>query len=202
MKERTYVNLRHGKTHYIFNGDTNNSNTPLIVCVHGLGAGVFVFQYLASALALMGGFRILLVDLYGSGFSEPAKTAHNGDLFVDQLYELIEKLNLENSKITFIAHSMGGAIVTLFTAKYPEKVESLVLLSPAGMKWRIFGIFFLRWFSGMCRWVMRKLLPIFFEYTLPLTFFDTHFSKEGITLYKESIYEAGLENFSDTMFNK
>jgi pimeloyl-ACP methyl ester carboxylesterase len=200
-EERTFVNLKHGKTRYILKGDLDNPNAPLILCIHGLGAGIFAFQYLANALALAGGFRVLLVDLYGSGFSDAAKASHDGDLYVDQLYELLEKLNL-NAKVTLVAHSMGGAIATIFTSKYPERVEKLVLLSPAGMKWRIFGVFFLRWFARPCRWLLRKFLPIFFEKFLPLTFFDPEFSKEGLTLYRESIREAGLDKYSDTMFNK
>jgi pimeloyl-ACP methyl ester carboxylesterase len=202
VQHRTFVQTTHGDTHYVLEGAIHDKTAPLIVMVHGLGAGVFFFHFLAAFLVLTGGYRVLRIDRYGSGHSSVASAPHDGDLFVDQIKELLDKLNLNDSKLTFIGHSMGGAIACLFAAKYPEKIESLILLSPAGMRWYIFGIFILRWFPTVCRWILRKLTPVFLSRFVPLTFYDPDYASKGVKHFENSIKEAGFEHFADTMFQR
>jgi pimeloyl-ACP methyl ester carboxylesterase len=55
------------------------------------------------------------------------------DAHIDQLHHLLNDTLKIDKPIHILGHSMGGALVTLFTCKYPAKVKSLTLFSPAGL---------------------------------------------------------------------
>jgi pimeloyl-ACP methyl ester carboxylesterase len=50
---------------------------------------------------------------------------------VESLEEWREKMNLE--KMTLVGHSLGGYLSAVYALRYPERVERLILLSPAGV---------------------------------------------------------------------
>ena len=52
--------------------------------------------------------------------------------YADGVLELMDKLNIE--KATLVGHSFGGRVAIYIAAKYPEKVEKLVLVDSAGIK--------------------------------------------------------------------
>jgi pimeloyl-ACP methyl ester carboxylesterase len=78
------------------------------------------------------GFRVLVYDLYGRGFSDRPKGAQDADFFNTQLEDLLEALKIEQD-ITLLGYSMGGAIATSFAALHPGRVHRLILIAPAGM---------------------------------------------------------------------
>ena len=123
-----FANLSRGLTHYRWQGPPDG---PVAVCVHGLTTPSFVWAPIADGLVDMG-FRVLVYDLYGRGYSARPKGAQDADFFVTQLTELLENQNVEKD-ITLLGYSMGGAIAPAFAARYPEKISRLVLLAPAGM---------------------------------------------------------------------
>ena len=53
------------------------------------------------------------------------------DFFVESLEEWREKMNLE--KMTLVGHSLGGYLSAIYALRYPQRVERLILLSPAGV---------------------------------------------------------------------
>lgn len=125
-----FVTLSRGVTHYEWHGHVNG---PLIVLVHGLSTPSWVFAGLLHGLGLMG-FRILTYDLYGRGFSDRPAGPQDRDFFVTQLCELLIALGIDEEKeLCLMGYSMGGSIATCFAAAYPERVDRLFLLAPAGM---------------------------------------------------------------------
>ncbi|MEP3442754.1 MAG: alpha/beta hydrolase [Sulfitobacter sp.] len=123
-----FAELPKGVTHYHQSGPVDG---PLIVCVHGLTTPSFVWAPLAKGLAGMG-FRILVYDLYGRGYSDRPKGAQTKAFFTDQLEDLLEHLKIE-APFHMIGYSMGAAIAAGFAAAHPGRVRRLVLLAPAGM---------------------------------------------------------------------
>jgi pimeloyl-ACP methyl ester carboxylesterase len=117
-------------------GDLESTDAPWVVMVHGIGSRHTCYNSLANDFVKQKGYRVLRYDLYGRGRSECVNEIHNGELFVTQLHDLLEKLNI-TQKIILIGHSMGGAITVLFTQKYPDIVEKLILLTPAGLPWKL-----------------------------------------------------------------
>lgn len=123
-----FAQLSQGITHYRWIGPVRG---PVAVCVHGLTTPSMVWDAVAKGLALMG-FRVLVYDLYGRGYSDRAAGLQDQDFFIRQLEDLLNDQGITED-VTFLGYSMGGAIVTAFAARHPERVLRLILLAPAGM---------------------------------------------------------------------
>lgn len=123
-----FATLSQGVVHYDWLGPTRG---PVCVCIHGLTTSSYVWGGLARGLALMG-FRILIFDHYGRGYSDRPKAAHDDAFYLTELEELLAHENV-GGDITLIGYSMGGAIATLFAANHPDRVRQLILLAPAYM---------------------------------------------------------------------
>ncbi|MEL6465854.1 MAG: alpha/beta hydrolase [Pseudomonadota bacterium] len=120
--------LSQGTTHYEWLGPERG---PVAVCIHGLTTPSFVWHGLAKGLALLG-FRVLIYDLYGRGYSERVRGLQDVDFFDRQLSDLLLHEDVGN-QLTLLGYSMGGAIAAHFSARHPQRVKQLVLLAPAGM---------------------------------------------------------------------
>lgn len=123
-----FVELSQGVTHYHLTGPAEG---PLIVCVHGLTTPSFVWGPLAKGLAAMG-FRVLVYDLLGRGYSDRPEGTQTKGFFNTQLNDLLTHLEVD-APFHMIGYSMGGAIAAGFAAAHPTRVRRLVLLAPAGM---------------------------------------------------------------------
>jgi|TARA_B110000879_G_scaffold30999_1_gene42328 pimeloyl-ACP methyl ester carboxylesterase len=123
-----FVELSQGVTHFHLSGPNEG---PLIVCVHGLTTPSFVWAQLAKGLTTLG-FRVLVYDLYGRGFSDHLDSIQDKAFFNQQLDDLLIHLEVEDP-FHMIGYSMGGAIATGFASTYPACVRRLVLLASAGM---------------------------------------------------------------------
>ncbi|TXS57497.1 alpha/beta fold hydrolase [Streptomyces sp. t39] len=77
------------------------------------------------------GHRVVRLDLRGTGASGvPADpSSYRVDRLVDDVEALREYLGLE--RIRLLGHSAGAALATLYTARLPERVSELVLVTPA-----------------------------------------------------------------------
>ena len=95
---------------------------PMII-LHGLFGFSDNWQTLATKFSDF--FRVILIDFRNHGHS-PWSDDFSYDLMVDDLKELIDELNLENSVL--IGHSMGGKVAMHFAQKFPEKIEKLVVV--------------------------------------------------------------------------
>ena len=73
-----------------------------------------------------------LVDFYGFGKTPHPDYPLTVKDYADGVLELMDKLNIE--KATLVGHSFGGRVAIYIAAKYPEKVEKLVLVDSAGIK--------------------------------------------------------------------
>ena len=123
-----FVELSQGVTHYHLSGPPEG---PLIVCVHGLTTPSFVWEPLAKGLTTLG-FRVLVYDLLGRGFSDRPEGVQTKAFFSTQLNDLLAHLEID-APFHLIGYSMGGAVATGFAATYPERVRRLVLIASAGM---------------------------------------------------------------------
>lgn len=103
---------------------------PLLVCLHGWLDNGASFQCLANALDK--DFQLLLIDLPGHGLSDPLPLGAHYYIwqYVEVLYELLEKLELDTANL--IGHSMGGIVSSLFAGTFPDRVASLILLDSLG----------------------------------------------------------------------
>ena len=120
--------LPRGDTHYRWLGAESG---PVAICVHGLTTPSFVWEPIADRLGRMG-FRVLVYDLYGRGFSARPRGLQDSDFFITQLEDLLDHEGVQ-SDVTLLGYSMGGAIATAFAAKHHARLRRLVLIAPAGL---------------------------------------------------------------------
>jgi pimeloyl-ACP methyl ester carboxylesterase len=102
---------------------------PAIIMLHGFGASLHTWEPWAAALADR--YRVIRYDLPGFGLSPPDQ---GGDFSVARdiavLGALMDRLGL--ARATLIGNSMGGKVAWHFAARFPERVDRLVLISPDG----------------------------------------------------------------------
>lgn len=96
-----------------------------IVFFHGNGFDSSRWGHLIDGLKE--DYHLLLVDLRGCGLSEPALGEISWDLFVEDIYALIQQLNLQ--KFHLVGHSFGGSLAIYFAIRYPKLVKCLILIS-------------------------------------------------------------------------
>lgn len=126
--EGSFVALTDGVTHYELAGETDGSP---VVLVHGFSVPYFIFDPTFEFLSKKG-FRVLRYDLFGRGLSDRPNTRYDIHLFVRQLKDLLDALNLK--EVNLIGLSMGGPITTSFVTKFPEYISRHILIDPAGGK--------------------------------------------------------------------
>lgn len=105
-------------------------SAPAVVLVHGFGANKE--NWIRFARYLPDAWRVVAVDLPGHGDSVKDFDLRYG--YADQagyLNEIITHLKIE--KFHMAGNSMGGAICALYAVAWPDQVESLLLIDPAGI---------------------------------------------------------------------
>ena len=72
------------------------------------------------------GFRMLLVDFLGFGFSEqPLEYAYTMEDHADSVAELLRQLSVGSAHV--VGHSMGGPVAIALAMRHPDLVGSLVV---------------------------------------------------------------------------
>ncbi|HEY3042813.1 MAG TPA: alpha/beta fold hydrolase [Vicinamibacterales bacterium] len=131
-----FVRLTDGYTHYEIAGpSTPVSSTSLrpgphvVVLVAGFSVPYYIwdptFKELTDA-----GFRVLRYDYYGRGFSDRPDIAYTDALYVRQLAELLDSLQIADS-IDLVGLSLGGGVITSFADAFPARVRSLIYVDPS-----------------------------------------------------------------------
>jgi pimeloyl-ACP methyl ester carboxylesterase len=95
---------------------------PRAVFLHGLGATLRYWQQ-QDAAPVAG--RVTLIDLLGFGDSPKPWFRHNVDRHLERLHAIIG----DGRGQTLVGHSLGAALALAYTARYPDRVGRLVLLS-------------------------------------------------------------------------
>jgi pimeloyl-ACP methyl ester carboxylesterase len=99
-----------------------------VVCLHGLGGTKASF--LPTVAALSERHRVIALDLPGFGESEkPVLAPYDASYFADAVVDLLDALEIERADL--IGNSMGGRISIEVGLRAPERVDRMVLLSPA-----------------------------------------------------------------------
>lgn len=97
----------------------------VLLFIHGLSDNLLYWEILAANLKK--DYTVIRVDLRGHGESELGSDEISIGSYVDDLKCLLEELDLKN--VNLIGFSLGGAIALDFTIKYPQFVDSLMLMS-------------------------------------------------------------------------
>ena len=110
-------------------------NGRTAVFVHGSGpgaSGYSNFKLNAPAFA-EGGYRAVLPDLPGFGYSsKPDDIDYTTDFFASHLVALIDALGID--RCALVGNSLGGAVCIRAALDHPQRVERLVLMAPGGIE--------------------------------------------------------------------
>ncbi|KAE9038169.1 hypothetical protein PR002_g6167 [Phytophthora rubi] len=122
-----------GTVHVPYAGDEGDA-TSTIVLVHGYGAGNAFWA--ANLKDLAKAFDVFVVEWKGIGRSQrPKFKPKNSDeadaFFVESLEEWRKELKLD--KFILCGHSMGALYGAYYASKYPNSLEHVILVSPAGV---------------------------------------------------------------------
>jgi pimeloyl-ACP methyl ester carboxylesterase len=104
---------------------------PPLLAIHGLGGAKASFL---PTLALMrDAYRVIAVDLPGFGDSvKPLRAAFDAPYFAAVMTALLDELGIDRAHV--VGNSMGGRIALELALRESDRVDRLVLLSPA-MAW-------------------------------------------------------------------
>jgi sigma-B regulation protein RsbQ len=104
---------------------------PTILLVHGFGCDQNLWRHVVDELRT--DFRLMLIDLVGSGSSDPGAwdAAKYSSLagYAADILEILDELDLRD--IVFVGHSVSAMIGALATIKDPSRFAKLVLLTPS-----------------------------------------------------------------------
>lgn len=98
-----------------------------LVIEMGLGSSIGEWWQVAKRLSKT--HTVLLYERAGYGNSLPSDKERTPLNIANELYQLLEQLEHEES-VTLLAHSQGGLYAQQFARLYPQHVKALILLDP------------------------------------------------------------------------
>jgi long-chain acyl-CoA synthetase len=99
------------------------------VFLHGFGGKAEQWQYQLQEFAVEN--RVVALDLRGHGLSDKPGRGYEMSQMVEDLETALTLLKVKG-RIVLVGHSFGGAIVTEYALKHPERIERLILIATAG----------------------------------------------------------------------
>jgi pimeloyl-ACP methyl ester carboxylesterase len=124
VPEEDWVVLPDQRVHVERWGDSG----PNLVLLHGFAASTYSFRELGPLLGRS--HQVTAIDLNGFGFTErPVEaSAYSLEGQLATVSSVLDALNIERA--TVVGHSFGGQIAMRLADQQPERVESLILISP------------------------------------------------------------------------
>ena len=99
------------------------------VFIHGFGGRAEQWHYQLQTFSVEN--RVIALDLRGHGLSDQPGRGYEMPQLVEDLETALVLLKVKG-KFVLVGHSYGGAIVTEYALKNPERVERLLLMATAG----------------------------------------------------------------------
>lgn len=125
LKQKTIIFDNYSVYSYLDGGSGET-----ILMLHGFGADKDIFLPFASELKR--NYRIVIPDLFEFGESTlPQATIPDLLNESERLLILLDTLHIDRAHL--VGNSMGGQLALFFAAHYPERVQSLCLISPSGL---------------------------------------------------------------------
>jgi sigma-B regulation protein RsbQ len=104
---------------------------PTILLVHGFGCDQNLWRLVADRLK--SDFRLVLIDLVGSGSSDPGawdpRKYSSLSGYAADILDIVDELDLRD--VVLVGHSVSAMIGTLATITDPSRFSKLILLTPS-----------------------------------------------------------------------
>ena len=99
------------------------------VFIHGFGGKAEQWQHQMQRFAVEN--RVIALDLRGHGLSDAPGKGYDMPQIIKDVESALVLLRVKG-KIVLVGHSFGGAIVTEYAVKHPDRVERLIMIATAG----------------------------------------------------------------------
>ena len=109
------------KIHY----DEAGAGPPLVL-IHGLSDNSSVWATMIPKMSTQ--YHTIALDLRGHGESEKPNLPYSVQLFSEDVVCFLQKLRIPNAHV--VGLSLGAAVAQQLTLDHPERIRSLILLSP------------------------------------------------------------------------
>ena len=105
---------------------------PPLILLHGFDSSFLEFRRLVPLLRKY--HQLVIPDLFGFGFCpRPFGVTYGPESLVKHVENLMNKIFPPETRFGVIGASMGGAVAMELARRYPEKIQRLLLLAPAGL---------------------------------------------------------------------
>jgi len=144
------VDVGSHKLHLLCMGEKQPSQ-PTVILESGNGAWSNYWRAVQPEVARFA--RVCAYDRAGFGWSEAGPTPRTPERIVTELHALLEEAG-ETAPYILVGHSMGGPLVRLFYARYPQDIAGMVWIDSAHedmLKYISFGRAAYRSFIVMAR---------------------------------------------------
>ncbi|KAM3141159.1 hypothetical protein pb186bvf_006764 [Paramecium bursaria] len=123
-----------GQSHFIHTFVGGRDDKPIALLLHGYGGSNVHYSRMYKELIKM--FHVYSIDLPGMGFSSKgdiniSDRDNTLNFFMGTIGNFIQK-TFQGQKINLFGHSFGGYIAAQLASRYPQYIDKLFLLSPAG----------------------------------------------------------------------
>lgn len=111
---------------------------PAILFLHGSGAGVSGYANWRGLMPIMQDkYRVVVIDEIGFGYTEtpPDFEFKFMDSWNEQAIAVLDKLGIEKAHL--VGNSFGGSIALQLAAKYPDRVDRVVLMGSGGVPFKV-----------------------------------------------------------------
>jgi pimeloyl-ACP methyl ester carboxylesterase len=127
-EDSRFVEVNGVNVHY----KTYGQGEPVFILLHGFGASLFSWHAVTTPLAEFG--TVIAYDRPAFGLTErplewEGESPYSQESQVELVIGLMDALDVEQA--TLIGNSAGGTIAMLTAQKYPQRVQSLILVDPA-----------------------------------------------------------------------
>ncbi len=122
----------------IFFGSKNAATT--LICLPAMGVRASFYNVFAEGLSKKG-FNVITIDWRGKGKSSVSasrKEDFGYQTIIDDLETLFSLVEVwfPNTQKVIVGHSLGGQIGSLFTAKFPNQVDKLILVTSGSVYYK------------------------------------------------------------------
>jgi proline iminopeptidase len=111
----------------IYSKAYGNPDDKALIFLHGgPGYNSVNFELTTAQELANNGFFVIVYDRRGEGRSLDASAKYTFEQTFNDILKLYDEYDLD--KPSLIGHSFGGVVATKFAVKYPEKVQSIILV--------------------------------------------------------------------------
>jgi len=127
-EDSKFIEVNDVNVHYKVYGQ----GEPVFILMHGFGASLFSWHEVTTPLAEYG--TVIAYDRPAFGLTErpfewEGENPYSQDSQIELVASLMDALNVEQAIL--VGNSAGGTLAMLTALKYPERVQSLILVDPA-----------------------------------------------------------------------